>query len=111
MVKNGDQVWVLQHLHNLPLDCEGCKLIGLYRSERDAREAIERLAGQEGFRDSPEIVDPLTYEGPGMPDGFYLDAWTVGDIAWEEGFFTYTYPLTDEEANAPRTFDGPRAES
>ena len=50
------------------------KLIGIYRTEDDARAAIARLVVQPGFRD--------------MPDGFHMDRYAVGKDHWTEGFVT-----------------------
>lgn len=47
-------------------------LIGVYRTEEDARAAIERLKNKPGF---------VRY-----PDGFQIHDRTVGEDSWIEGF-------------------------
>jgi len=47
-------------------------LLGVYRSESDAKAAIELVKGQPGFRDFPE--------------GLQIHEREVGKTAWTEGF-------------------------
>jgi hypothetical protein len=44
-----DSVVLLWHVHR-----DDDKLIGVYRSEDDARAAIERLRDKPGFKDAPD---------------------------------------------------------
>jgi len=67
-------VYVLQHAHEHDDALEDVKMIGVYSSEAKAREAIERVVGQPGFRDHP--------------DGFTIDAYEVDTDQWQEGFVT-----------------------
>lgn len=48
-----DHVYLLRH-DGTPETGESWLLIGLYRSEADARDAIRRLGDQPGFRDYPD---------------------------------------------------------
>lgn len=66
-----DSVFVLWHIH----DVEGAddeKLIGVYRTEEDAKAAIARLRGKPGFRENP--------------DGFSYDRYELNRDHWTEGF-------------------------
>jgi len=47
-------------------------LIGVYQSEADAKEAIERLKGQPGFR--------------AYPEGFMIAPYEIGKDHWTEGY-------------------------
>ena len=49
------------------------KLIGVFSSKANAREAIERLKDKEGFRDRPLSC-------------FEIHKTTVDRISWEDGF-------------------------
>jgi len=51
---------------------EDAKLIGVYSSEAEARAAIDRLAGQPGFRD--------------YPAGFQFEPYEINRDHWTEGF-------------------------
>ena len=51
------------------------KLIGVFSSETNAQEAIERLKDQEGFRDLPLSC-------------FEIHQTKVDRIGWEDGFAT-----------------------
>jgi len=66
-------VFVLQH------EYEWCghdevKIIGVYASQADAAEAVERLRKQPGFRD--------------WSGGFSIDPYELGVDHWVEGFVT-----------------------
>ncbi len=80
-----DSVFVVQHLHTIDEDREDVKLIGVYQSRAIAVSAIERLREQPGFRDSPEIIDPMSCI---HPDGFYIDEYQVDQDHWTQGFIT-----------------------
>jgi hypothetical protein len=66
-----DSVYVLWHVHNAQ-GIEDEKLIGVYRSAEDAKEAIERLKNKPGFRDTQ--------------NGFLIDEHPLNRDSWEEGF-------------------------
>lgn len=53
---------------------DDAKLIGTYRTEADARGAIERLRDQPGFRH--------------FPDSFRIDKYELNKDHWKEGFVT-----------------------
>jgi hypothetical protein len=55
------------------------KLIGVYRTEEDAKAAIERLRRRPGYID--------------QPDGFQVSRYPLNKDHWIEGYFTYTYPV------------------
>ena len=73
-------VYVLQHVVREFEDDEDVKMIGVYSSESDARQAIARLADQPGFRDHP--------------GGFQIDPYELNKDHWTEGFVTV---VTDAE--------------
>ncbi len=68
------KVYVLQHEHELDDDTTDVKMIGLYRSEAEARTAQQRLGSAPGFREHR--------------DGFSIDAYELGQDHWTEGFET-----------------------
>jgi hypothetical protein len=65
-------VFVVLHVHELDLDHEDVKLIGVYSSRQRAEEAVVRLSACPGFRDSP--------------DTFHIDEYKVDRDHWEEGY-------------------------
>ncbi|HEY4742650.1 MAG TPA: hypothetical protein VIH76_18790 [Candidatus Acidoferrales bacterium] len=71
-----DYVYLLYHIRN-----EGeLLLVGAYRSEKDAKAAIERLKDKPGFAQHPS--------------GFEYHAYELGVDIWSEGF-------TDDESDTP----------
>jgi len=79
-------VFILQHLHILPDDTEDVKIIGIYSSEANAKEALERLKNQPGFCDSPELKNP--HEDEVTTSGFYIDEYKLDSDHWVEGYVT-----------------------
>ena len=65
-------VYLLWHRHPFENGPDDAKLIGVYESGFDARQAQARVAGQPGFRDYSE--------------GFEICAYEVGKDHWSEGF-------------------------
>jgi homoserine kinase type II len=78
-------VFLLEHLNTLPDGTEDVKTIGVYSSKQTALDAIHRLKGQPGFKDAPELRDPLHED---QSDGFYLDEYRVDADHWAEGHVT-----------------------
>ncbi|MEH6393317.1 hypothetical protein [Pseudoalteromonas sp.] len=76
-------VYLLEHLHVISDDNECVKTIGIYASEVDALNAVERLKHQPGFKDFP-VVNPLS----GDESGFYINTYQIGEDNWSEGFET-----------------------
>ena len=68
-----EDVYVLQHNYELE-GCEETKMIGVYRSRREAEEAIKRLRLQPGFSENP--------------DSFHVDRYPLNLDHWSEGFTT-----------------------
>ncbi len=66
-----DSVFLLWHVHGVD-DSEDEKLIGVYRSEEDAKAAILRLRTKPGFAQTP--------------GGFTYDRYELNRDHWEEGF-------------------------
>jgi hypothetical protein len=66
-----DSVFLLWHVHQVN-DKDEEKLIGVYRTEHDAKAAIQRLAKKPGFMLTPE--------------GFQYDRYEVNRDHWTEGF-------------------------
>lgn len=75
--------FLLQHLHVQPESEENIKVIGIYSSRHTALEAVNRLRTQPGFCRYPNLIDPLTTD---EVNGFYIDAYTVDQDHWEDGF-------------------------
>ena len=65
-------VFPLWHVRKDDEFADDAKLIGVYTSEDEAREAIERLADQPGFRDHRE--------------GFQFEPYELNKHHWNEGF-------------------------
>lgn len=70
------KVWLVWHVDDdAPTDEEEHeKLIGVYSSERSARDAINRLRDKPGFCDYPER--------------WKIDDWELDRDEWLEGFVT-----------------------
>lgn len=74
-----NEVYILWHVHEfeesgLPDDE---KLIGVYRTQKDAEAAQRSVADQPGFRD--------------LPNGFQIHRHTIGNTGWTEGYVTVDY--------------------
>ena len=74
-------VYVVQHERESE-DGDDVKLIGVYRSEDDAHEAIARARVLPGFID--------------YPDGFSLDAYDLGQDHWTHGYVTVPAAQSEE---------------
>ena len=68
-----EAVYLLWHVHALREGEADEKLIGVYRTESDAKGAIDRLRNQPGFRDVPEGFQIVRYE-------LNRDHWTEGYV-------------------------------
>ena len=66
-----NSVYILWHVHNVD-SRDDEKLIGIYRSEEDAKAAIERLKVKPGFKETQ--------------DGFSIHKYSLNQDSWEEGF-------------------------
>ena len=68
-----ESVFLLWHTHVHPdTEYEDEKLIGVYRTQRSAEEALERVKVAPGFRDSPH--------------GFEISKYILDKDHWIEGF-------------------------
>lgn len=67
-----ETVYVLHHVRKDDKYGDDAKLIGIYRSEGNANDAIKRLANRPGFRD--------------QPDGFQTGRYELDRDHWTEGF-------------------------
>ena len=67
-----DNVWLLWFEQEREDGEDTELLIGVYRTEETAKEAIVRLKDQAGFRDYPE--------------GFHIYSRTLDEDSWTEGF-------------------------
>ncbi|MGN6058985.1 MAG: DUF7336 domain-containing protein [Sphingomicrobium sp.] len=67
-----DRVYPLFHVRSDDEYGDDAKLIGVYSSEDEARQAIARLADQPGFRDHP--------------NGFQFEPYELNKDHWSEGF-------------------------
>jgi hypothetical protein len=79
------KVFLLQHLHIDEDECEDAKIIGIYFSYEEGKQAIDRLSKQPGFSEFSELIDPTVDD---YRSGFYLDEYEVGKDQWQEGFVT-----------------------
>jgi hypothetical protein len=68
-----DNVFLLWHVHAMESGDDE-KLIGVYRSEEEAKGAIGRLTNLPGFVDCPE--------------GFLVESYELGKDHWIEGYAT-----------------------
>lgn len=66
-----NSVFVLWHIHVVGAD-DDAKLIGVYKSNQDAKSAIARLSSKPGFR--------------AAPDGFKIEEYEIGKDHWTDGF-------------------------
>ena len=77
VVENMD-VFLLWHIHDL-VDDDGTheeeKLIGVFSSETKAKEAVEQLKEQEGFKDYPLSC-------------FEIHKFEIDCLSWGDGFTT-----------------------
>ena len=71
-----ESVFLVWHVHQISDHDEDEKLIGVYRTENDAKAAITRLQDKPGFRESPA--------------GFEIVAYQLNRDHWIEGYFTVT---------------------
>lgn len=67
-------VFILHHVHELEDQEDEVKLIGVYSSDEIAKQAVERMKVLPGFCDAQ--------------DGFCIDAYTVDEDNWIEGYIT-----------------------
>ena len=65
-------VYLLLHSYEEESGAENEKLIGVYSSEERAKEALEQVRRQPGFRDHL--------------DGFEIDEYVLDRTGWREGF-------------------------
>ena len=68
------EIFLLQHVHEMPGGDEDTKLIGVYASRQLAEAARKRARQLPGFRESPE--------------GFTIDRYELNKDHWAEGFVT-----------------------
>ena len=68
------KVFLLDHVHEMESGEEDIKFIGVYSSEKSARQAIVRLSTQPGFRKYVE--------------GFQINCYELDEDHWTEGFVT-----------------------
>jgi hypothetical protein len=71
-VSNGDSVFLLWFTQELGNGQDDDLLIGVYRSEEDARAAIDRLKNKPGFAN--------------QPSSFEISRCEIGRDEWTEGF-------------------------
>ena len=69
-----EAVFLLWHVHEIEPGNDDEKLIGVYRTEDDAKSAIERLRTQPGFVD--------------VPDGFQICPYELNVDHWTDGYVT-----------------------
>jgi hypothetical protein len=64
-------VFILWHTHEISGESDE-KLIGVYKSRKDAEAAIHRLSNKPGFKDTP--------------DGFEMTEYILGKDHWTGGY-------------------------
>ena len=69
-----EAVFLLWHINRTSSREEDEKLVGVYRTEDEAKAAIARLTHQPGFRDTPDAFEIAKYE--------------LNKDHWTEGFLT-----------------------
>jgi len=69
-----EMVYLVHHIHEFPDGSEDIKLIGVYASEEEAINAVERARQLPGFIKFPE--------------GFEISSHKIGRDDWTEGFVT-----------------------
>jgi len=79
-----DRVVELWHVVQLPDDEEDERLVGIYRTEEDAKAAITRLSDKPGFKESPDGFK-IFYETPNEGE------------AWQEGFISIKEAMETEQ--------------
>jgi len=75
-----DEVFLLWHTHKFEDGTDDEKLIGVYRTEVDAKAAIERVRTQAGFVD--------------VPNGFQICPYVLNEDNWTEGYVTLNPKLS-----------------
>jgi len=65
-------VFIVQHKRHKDEDNEDTKFIGVYSSNQNAVDAVNRLKKQPGFKDHST--------------GFYIDEYEIDKDHWVEGF-------------------------
>lgn len=81
-------VYLVQHRHTLPGGEEDMKIIGVYATLEDAKEAANHIRHQPGFRGFPTAINPFKSN---LTDGFYIDEYRIGEDHWTEGFGTFQH--------------------
>lgn len=66
------EVYLLQHSYELDNGCDETKLLGVFSSKQEAKEAIKQYKQLPGFRNKPE--------------NFHIDKYEVDKKYWVEGF-------------------------
>ncbi|WP_405177648.1 hypothetical protein [Nocardia sp. NBC_01377] len=67
-----ESLFLLEHVRSVGNGAEDRKRIGIYSSEPDAHEAIDRLRTQDGFSD--------------YPDGFTIQRFEIDEDHWTDGY-------------------------
>ncbi|MFD0362806.1 hypothetical protein ACFQZZ_15285 [Nocardia sp. GCM10030253] len=67
-----ESLFLLEHVRPVGDDADDRKRIGIYESEADARNAVDRLRTQPGFCD--------------YPDNFVVQSYEIDKNYWTEGY-------------------------
>lgn len=76
-------VYLLHHTYG-PAESETYKLVGVFRSQTSAQEAMQRALMLPGFKD--------------YPDGFTIDRYVLDKACWTEGFGLADGAIMDRES-------------
>lgn len=71
------EVFILHHVHELTTGEEDIKLIGVYSTQQEAEDALNRVKDKPGFCDDIK--------------GFTVNSYKLNRDGWTEGFFTYNH--------------------
>lgn len=68
-------VYLVEHVREKSDGESDIKTIGIYSSEKNAKDAIDKISKLIGFRD--------------YPDGFTADKYLIDEDHWQDGFHTF----------------------
>jgi len=80
-----DSVFLVQYVNILPSGEESIKVIGVYRTLRNATEAVARSSKLPGFCEHPATINA---DATDEIAGFHVDEYKLDQDHWREGFVT-----------------------
>ena len=67
-------LFIVHHVHSISSESDNAKLLGVYSSKTNAKNAIARFRQKPGFKEHP--------------DGFLIDEYQIDKDYWSEGFIS-----------------------